>query len=142
MTPIIKLLATAVLLLAIQLNSWCSTHRYKKQTLKWRPRRTRVIDSLPKPSLPAKTQDSITTADNAAELKKAEAEKLFADARAAEEVAAANAKGRQAAEAQIAVQKAEQEYQAAQNAERRAGAEADKMEADALTAKRFGDTAI
>jgi hypothetical protein len=83
----------------------------------------------------------LQAANNAAELKKAEADKLFADARAAEEIAA-NAKGRQAAETQIAVQKAEQEYQAAQNAERSAAAEADKMEADALTAKRFGETAI
>lgn len=83
----------------------------------------------------------LQAANNAADLKKAEADKLFADARAAEEVAT-NAKGRQAAEAQIAVQKAEQEYEAAQNAERRAAAEADKMEADAITAKQFGDTAI
>jgi hypothetical protein len=83
----------------------------------------------------------LQAANNATELKKAEADKLLADARAAEDVAA-YAKGRQAAEAQIAVQKAEQEFQAAQNAERRAAAEADKMEAEALTAKRFGETAI
>jgi hypothetical protein len=83
----------------------------------------------------------LQTANNAADLKKAEADKLFADARAAEEVAA-NASGRQAAEAQIAVEKAEQALREAQNAERRAAAEADKMEAEALTAKQFSGTAI
>jgi hypothetical protein len=83
----------------------------------------------------------LQAANNAADLKKSEADKLFADARAAEEVAA-NTKGRQAGEAQIAAQKAEQEYQDAQNAERRAAAEADKMEAEAITATQFGETSI
>lgn len=78
---------------------------------------------------------ALQAANNAVDLKKAEAEKLFAEARAAEEVAA-NAMERQAAEANIAKHKAEQELQAAFNAERRAAADADKIEAEAITARQ------
>jgi hypothetical protein len=142
MTSIIKLFAAAAFLLAIPaecLVLYTQLQEANTQLAIATNARDRQIAEANLASENAKTL--LQAANNAAELKKAEAEKLFADSRAAEEVAA-NAEGRQAAEALIAMQKADQEYQAAQNAERRTAAEADKMEADALTARRFGDTAI
>ena len=87
------------------------------------------------------TTNLIATAHNAAEQKKADADKLFAEAREAREIAK-NAKETQAAEAKITEQKAETEHQAALNAERRAGADADKMEALAATAKQKALNAV
>ena len=87
------------------------------------------------------TTSLIATARNAAEQKKADADKLFAEAREAREIAK-NAHKSQAAEAKIAEQKAETEYQTAVNAERRAQADADKMEAQARTAKQTALNAV
>jgi hypothetical protein len=87
------------------------------------------------------TTNLIATARNAAEQKKADADKLFSEAREAREIAK-NAKETQAAEAKIAEQKAETEYQAALNAERRAEADAEKMEALAATAKQKALNAV
>jgi hypothetical protein len=87
------------------------------------------------------TTNLIATAHNATEQKKADADKLFAEASEAREIAK-NAKETQAAEAKIAEQKAETEYQAAVNAERRAEADADKMEALATTAKQKALNAV
>jgi uncharacterized protein with von Willebrand factor type A (vWA) domain len=83
----------------------------------------------------------IATARNAAEQKKADADKLFAEAAEAREIAK-NAYETQSAEAKIAEQKAETEYQTALNAERRAKADADKMEALAATAKQKALNAV
>lgn len=91
-----------------------------------------------------KVQDAITstaTARNAREKQRADADKMFAEARAAEEVAK-NAIERQQGEAQTAAAKAETEYQAAVNAQRRAAADADKIEAEAKTAKEAAVNAV
>lgn len=87
------------------------------------------------------TTNLIATARNAAEQKKADADKLFAEAREAHEIAK-NARELQAAEAKIAEQKAETEYQTAVNAERRAKADADKTEALASIAKQQALNAV
>ena len=87
------------------------------------------------------TNNLIATARNAAEQKKADADKLFAEAREAREIAK-NANETQAAEAKTAEQKAETEYQAAVNAERRAKADADKTEALASIAKQQASNAV
>jgi len=87
------------------------------------------------------TTNLIATARNAAEEKKADADKLFAEASEAHEIAK-NAQETQGAEAKTAEQKAETQYQAAVNAERRAEADADKMEALATTAKQKALNAV
>jgi hypothetical protein len=92
----------------------------------------------------SKTQDAMTlvaTAENARDKQLADADKMFAEARAAEEVAR-NAGERQTAEAKSAEAKAETEYQAAVNAQRRAAADADKTEAEARTAKQAALNAV
>lgn len=91
-----------------------------------------------------KVQDVIhvtATARNVAEQKRADADKLFAEAAEAREIAK-NAQETQKAEAKIAEQKAETAYQVAVNAERRARADADKMEALATIAKQKALNAV
>lgn len=83
----------------------------------------------------------IATARNAAEQKKADTDKLIAEAKEVREIAK-NAYEMQQAEAKVAEQKAETEYQAAVNAERRAKADADKMEALAISAKQKALNAV
>jgi SOS response regulatory protein OraA/RecX len=142
MTPLLKILGTIGLLLAIPTECvllYTQIQDARSQMSIAINARDRQLSEAELAAANAKTL--LQTAQNAAVLKKAEADKFFADARAAEEVAD-NARGRQASEAQIAVEKAKQELANAQNAERRASAEADKMEAEAVTAKQFGETSI
>lgn len=86
-------------------------------------------------------RSKIAVAQNARDRQKGEADKVAAEARNAEEVAA-NAPARQVAEAQIAEAKAEQELQAARQAERRTAADADRIEAEARTAKEEAANAV
>lgn len=133
---LVKLILAVMLVMAIPAEGVLLYTQIQEATTKVATAKNARDRQLAEAELADQTAEvQLQIANNAAEQKKAEAEKLFAEARAAEDVAK-NAPERQAAEAQIAVQKAETELQTAINAERRAAADADKMEAEARTAKQ------